>query len=157
MILDEREHRFWFNVNSHTSGATPEESDHTSVKIRCEAARSEGRVVGVVAKQPKSLQRFAGNPRLNMPDGLPFRLTDYLELVDWTGRQVREDKRGSIEEGLPCILKRLDIAEDHWLYMTQNFESSFKTLVGAVHSLEKVCREMGYQRMSGRSSCEALL
>ena len=92
-----------------------------------------------------------------MPDGLPFRLTDYLELVDWTGRQVREDKRGSIEEGLPCILNRLDIEKDHWLYMAQNFESSFKTLVGAVHSLEKVCREMGYQRMPGRSSCEALL
>ena len=91
-----------------------------------------------------------------MPDGLPFRLTDYLELVDWTGRQIREDKRGSIDGDLPCILTRLDIDEEHWLYMTQNFESSFKTLVGAVHSLRKVCEEMGYQRMPGRASCEAL-
>jgi hypothetical protein len=40
--------------------------------------------------------------------------------------------------------------------MTQNFESSFKTLVGAVHSLRKVCEQMGYQRMPGRSSCEAV-
>ncbi len=135
---------------------TPEGSDHTSIKSRCEAAKSEGRVEGVLAKQPKALQRFAGNPRLDMPEGLPFRLTDYLELVDWTGRQIREDKRGSIDEDLPCILTRLDIDEEHWLYMTQNFESSFKTLVGAVHSLRKVCEEMGYQRMPGRSSCEAL-
>ena len=135
---------------------TPEESEHTSVKSRCEAVNSEGRVEGVVAKQPKLLQRFVGNPRLNMPDGLPFRLLDYLELVDWTGRQIREDKRGSIDSDLPCILTRLDIDEEHWLYMTQNFESSFKTLVGAVHSLRKVCNEMGYQRMPGRSSCEAL-
>lgn len=135
---------------------TPEESEHTSVKSRCEAANSEGRVEGVVAKQPKNLQRFIGNPRQEMPDGLPFRLLDYLELVDWTGRQIREDKRGSIDSDLPCILKRLDIDEEHWLYMTQNFESSFKTLVGAVHSLRKVCEEMGYQRMPGRSSCEAL-
>ena len=135
---------------------TPEESEYTSVKIRSEAAASVGRVGGVVAKQPKSLQRFVGNPRQNMPDGLPFRLTDYLELVDWTGRHIREDKGGSIDTQLPCILKRLDIDEEHWLYMTQNFESSFKTLVGAVHSLEKVCREMGYQRIPGRSSCEAL-
>ena len=36
-------------------------------------------------------QRFVGNPRVNMPDGLPFRLTDYLELVDWIGRQIREE------------------------------------------------------------------
>ena len=135
---------------------TPEESEHTSIKSRCEAVKSEGRVDGVVAKQPKSLQRFVGNPRLNKPDGLPFRLVDYLELVDWTGRQIRSDKRGAIDEDVPCILRRLDIDEDHWLYMTQNFESSFKTLVGAVHSLRKVCVEMGYQRMPGRSSCEAL-
>ena len=78
---------------------THEESEHTSVKSRCEAANSEGRVEGVVGKQPKLLQRFIGNPRLNIPYSLPFRLLDYLELVDWTGRQIREDKRGSIDSG----------------------------------------------------------
>ena len=127
-----------------------------SVKTRCEAAKSQGRVEGVISKQPKQLQRFVGNPRQNIPDGLPFRLVDYLELMDWTGRQIREDKRGSIDSDLPFILQRLDIDEEHWLYMTQNFESSFKTLVGAVHTLRKVCRDLGYQRMPGRSSCEAL-
>ena len=55
---------------------------------------SRGEVV--ISKQPKQLQRFVGNPRQNMPDGLPFRLADYLELVDWTGRQIREDKRGQL-------------------------------------------------------------
>ena len=111
---------------------TPERSEHTSIKRRCEAAKSEGRVPGVVVKQPCQLERFVGYPHTNMPAGLPFRLTDYLELVDWTGRQIREDKRGAIDSDLPVILERLDIEEDHWLYMTQNFESSFKTLVGSV-------------------------
>ena len=91
-----------------------------------------------------------------MPVELPFRLLDYLELVDWTGRQIREYKRGAIDNALPTILERLDIDEDHWLYMTQNFESSFKTLVGSVYSLKKACRSFGYQRMLGRRACEAL-
>ena len=91
-----------------------------------------------------------------MPNGLPFRLMDYLKVVEWTGRQIREEKRGAIDEELPCILTRLDIDEEHWLYMTQNFESCFKTLVGAVHSLRKACAEMCYQRIPGRSTCEAL-
>jgi len=47
-------------------------------------------------------------------------------------------------------MTRLDIVEDHWLYMTQNFESSFKALVGAGYSLKKVCKEMGYQRLLAR-------
>ena len=136
--------------------STPEASDHTSIKSRCKAAKSSGRVDGVKAKQPARLWRFVGIPRQDMPDGLPFRLVDYLELIDWTGRQIREGKRGAIDDGLPGILKRLDIDGEHWLYMTQHFESSFKTLVGAVHSLKKACKELGYQRMPGRSSCEVL-
>ena len=90
-----------------------------------------------------------------MPDGLPFKLSDYLELVDWTGRQIRKDKRGSINESLPCILERLEIEEEHWLYMTQNFESSFKSLVGSLYSLKQACAALGYQRMPGRAACES--
>lgn len=52
-----------------------------------------------------------------MPKGLPFRLGYYLELVDWTGRQFREDKRGAIAQNLPPILDRLGIEPKHWLSM----------------------------------------
>jgi hypothetical protein len=44
-----------------------------------------------------------------MPNGLPFQLTDYLELVDWTGRILMDDKRGAIPETTPPILQQLDI------------------------------------------------
>ena len=136
---------------------TPETSAHTSIKRRCEAAKSEGRVPGIVSKQPCQLERFVGYTRAEMPEGLPFRLTDYLELVDWTGRQIRGGKRGAIDNDLPAILERLDIEEDHWLYMTQNFESSFKTLVGSVYSLKRACRSLGYKRIPGKRACETLL
>ena len=45
---------------------TPETSEFTSVKKRVVAARHQ--------KQPKPLYPFVGNPRENMPDGLPFHL-----------------------------------------------------------------------------------
>ncbi len=57
---------------------TPESSDFTSVKAHIESLRIEQRTA-------PSLFPFAGNPREPMPDGIPFRLTDYLQLVDWTG------------------------------------------------------------------------
>jgi hypothetical protein len=43
--------------------------------------------------------------------------------VDWTGRIIREDKRGSINEALPPILQRLDISHEQWLINTTKFES----------------------------------
>ncbi|WP_394170949.1 hypothetical protein [Saccharospirillum alexandrii] len=84
-----------------------------------------------------------------MPAGLPFRLQDYLELVDWTGRQIRTDKRGSIDQKAPPILERLNIDTDHWIYNTQHFESQFKGLVGTVMSIKAQCQRFGYQRTPG--------
>jgi len=39
----------------------------------------------------KGLMPFAGNPRNNMPQSLPFKLSDYIELVELTGRMIRSD------------------------------------------------------------------
>jgi hypothetical protein len=76
----------------------PEESDHTSIKQRIEQALKTQQPY-----QPGSLFPFVGNLRKDMPDGLPFNLADYLELVDWSGRIMREDKKGYISEHLPTI------------------------------------------------------
>ena len=50
-----------------------------------------------------------------MPPGLAFNLLDYIELLDWTGRQIREDKLGSIDAAIPPALARIDISPAHWL------------------------------------------
>ncbi|MEX1213623.1 MAG: hypothetical protein WEB54_01190, partial [Saccharospirillum sp.] len=97
-------------------------------------------------KQPQPLFPFFGYPRQGMPAGLPFRLQDYLELVDWTGRHIRQDKRGSIDQKQTPILERLNIDSEHWVYNTQNFECQFKGLVGTALSINAQYQKFGYQR-----------
>ncbi len=97
---------------------------------------------------------FAGYPRNNMPKGLPFRLTDYLVLVDWSGRIMREDKRGAISEQTPPVLQQLNIEPKHWLYLTKNFESPFKGMVGSVFKLKQTCVALGYERTPGLGACK---
>jgi len=87
-----------------------------------------------------------------MPTGIAFSLIDYLELVDWTGRQIRDDKRGSIPDSESPILQRLGISAAHWVYLCTNFESRFKGLVGTVHSLKQHCAGFGYKTIRNRSS-----
>ena len=88
-----------------------------------------------------------------MPQGIPFKADDYIELVDWTGRIIRSDKRGAIPENMPPILQRLNQDAENWLYITQNSESRFKRFVGAAHKLRKVCNALGLQRCTGLRAC----
>jgi REP element-mobilizing transposase RayT len=129
---------------------TPEESDHTSVQRRISAVREGGH-------QPEQLFPFAGNPRSPMPEGMPFRLSDYLELVDWSGRCLREDKRGAIDGKLPPILERLQIDPRHWLYLNRNFESRLKSLVGSAHVVRHACKHLGKRWVHGIRDCERYL
>lgn len=134
--------------------SSPEQSDYTSAQQRIMTAQQSNRQAR--PKQPKSLFPFVGYPRQQMPEGLPFRLQDYLELLDWTGRQMRRGKKGKIDESLSPILERLNIDPDKWLYTSMNFESSFKSLVGSTYSLISTCRKLGYQRTPGRSASALL-
>jgi len=127
---------------------TPEASDHTSIKKRINAAKE-------YLDQPKPLAQFVGNPREPMPQSLPFHLKDYIEL-DWTGRIVRQNKRGSIDDNLPSILDRLNIEPEYWLIMATKFESKFKSLVGSIYELKRAARSLGYKRTPGLSNRRAV-
>ena len=132
---------------------TPETSDHTSIKQRIQNAQQVTQP-NHPRQQAKILMPFVGYPRENMPKGLPFRLTDYIELVDWTGRILREDKRGAISEQTPPVLQRLNIEPKHWLYLSKNFESPFKGMVGSVFKLKQTCVALGYERTPGLRGCK---
>jgi hypothetical protein len=108
------------------------DSAYTSIKRRCEQAE-QAKQPNHKSQQAIGLLPFVGNPRAQIPNGLPLRLTDYLALVDWTGRMLRDDKRRSILEDVPPILEQLNIGPKHWCYLSQHFESEFKSLVGFFH------------------------
>ncbi|MCW8943803.1 MAG: transposase [Sedimenticola sp.] len=141
---------------------TPESSDYTSIQRRIrftEALPSTERSHSYTEGdfQPAVLQSFVGYPREKMPTGIPFCLMDYLELVDWTGRAIREDKRGSISPDLPPILNRLQINPNAWLTMTTSFEGRFKSLVGRIDKMHAACELLGIHWAQGINSCRQLL
>ena len=127
---------------------TPERSDHTSIKARLEAAKGGN-------AQPTKLAKFVGNPTESTPSALPFHFKDYMDLVDWTGRIVRTDKRGAIDANLPPILERLAIEPEYWIVLTTRFESRFKSLVGCAHQLKRAARALGFKRTPGLTNCKA--
>lgn len=135
---------------------TPENSHHTSIKRRIKKAKTVTSP-NHIRQQPSELLAFVGNPRANMPKGLPFRLQDYIELVDWTGRQVRENKRGVIHSQLPSIIDRIGIDHDRWLNVATHFEAKFKGLVGRCALVRNTAAQFGQHHVVGVNACKALL
>lgn len=129
----------------------PESSEYTSIKLRCETLKDKSKL-----EQPETLMPFIGNPREPMPQGLPFHLEDFINLVDWSGRTIREGKRGRINNELPPIIERLDIEPKAWLSLVTQFESLFQSLVGEKEPVEIAAQKLGYKRMPSQAHCIAL-
>ncbi len=84
------------------------------------------------------------------PRYLFYSLVDYIELVDQTGRAIREDKRGFINNSLPNILNRLSIDGNEWLINCKHFENRLGRAVGRINNLiqhAKHQKQQWFQRM----------
>ncbi|VAW93159.1 Mobile element protein [hydrothermal vent metagenome] len=138
-----------------TIAKTPQASNHTSIRQRIIAAQ-QSHSPNQVSQQPNTLYPFFGDPRENSPQGLPFKLTDYIELVDWTGHILRKGKCGNISNTLPPVLERLGIEADNWLYLSKHFERPFKNLVGTALSMKRSCLKIGKCWVHGISESKRL-
>jgi hypothetical protein len=80
---------------------------------------------------------------------LPLSLAEYLQLLDWTGRQIRHDKRGAIPADLAPILKRLHVVGDAWLDQVQHFGRWFRRAVGRATTLADTAAQRGRRWLHG--------
>jgi hypothetical protein len=133
---------------------TPEESDFTSIQERIQAFSQND--CESEAKPPLShLLGFTGDESLNSHAAdIPFRLDEYIALVDWTGRTIRRDKRGSIPEHLPPIFERLRMSPDDWLKAVQKASHRYGLAKGPLERIKEYAERLGKKWMHGQSYCK---
>jgi REP element-mobilizing transposase RayT len=114
---------------------TPEQSDYTSIQER------------ILHPQNTSLRSFAEQEA----DGIPFNIKDYLELVDWGGREVKRHKRGYIPAHAPPILIRLRMDAAPVLdYLAKDDIPSLGAL-GPVSMLKAFAKSVGRRFIKGHA------
>jgi hypothetical protein len=106
------------------------------------AAKSYGRMAARVRQSLSGLLHFPA-PRASNKGFLSLTLDAYLELLDWTGRQLHPDKKGAIPETTPPILERLGIKVSGWLDLVDNLCKWFGVAVGRVEQLEQEATRVG--------------
>ncbi len=68
---------------------------------------------------------------------------EYLSLVDYTGREIRADKRGAIEGPAPAALARLGCRPETWTRQVLAVKSDYSWAMAAVECLIEKATEMG--------------
>ena len=141
---------------------TPEESEFTSAYERIQARllkedRSRRATLRDGWLSPVELQTVEASlistsrQRASDRGFLPLKLEQYLQLLDWSGRQVRTDKRGVIPDQLAPILERLRISTTCWVDMINGFGRWFHRVVGRPPSMVAECERRGGTWMHGIS------
>ncbi|CAM3670209.1 hypothetical protein VA7868_00214 [Vibrio aerogenes CECT 7868] len=121
---------------------TPETSQYTSLKKRLDALEEH-------QPTPHGLYPFIGDRHPEQPAGIPFRLSDYIEWVDFTGRQLRQDKCGYISQDQPAILTRLSLSQTKALKLVTHLERRRKRWIGSPGHLLLAKQRLNKKRIDG--------
>nr|WP_306174607.1 transposase [Alteromonas stellipolaris] len=127
---------------------TPENSRYTSIYARLQAVKSK--------LKTSALLPFSGEHRQPDRKEIPIKLSDYLELVDTTGRIIRDDKPGYIHSNYAPILSRLGISQVHWQSLTTRFEKLFSYAAGCETTMRGFKQNTNRQRARGIKNAKLL-
>ncbi|MGB4857937.1 MAG: hypothetical protein WBP11_01280 [Dokdonella sp.] len=81
----------------------------------------------------------------------------YLELIDWTARQLRPDKRGRIAVDTPPILAKLGLHDRQWQYQVLGIESRYYRAIGSAAALIEKAQAMGQCWLKGLGAAQRLV
>ncbi len=161
---------------------TPEASDYTSIQERVvglqgeqkegmsEAGSQETETVkgsevtldGERLRPEAKMQVLPRAPLMpfdvteQLPWAVPFAFEEYLELVDWTGRALRQDKPGYIAARVPKLLDRLGIDGKQFIGYSECLLKAFGTAVGAPASLTSLCARRQTKYLRGVRAARAV-
>ena len=80
----------------------------------------------------------------------------YLALMEWTGRQLRADKRGALSGGMEDILVKLGLDVAAWVDTVREFGRMFHHAVGSRNNLRAQARRRNCCRAWGTASARAM-
>ena len=120
---------------------TPEGSDYASIQQRIlqwnKVQKAAVTITDNTIPKPK-LMPLIQQHRDPHQHSIGFTLKDYIELVDWAGRAVREDKRGAIDISTPPILQRLGIESEAFVeHMQGKHKEHYPKLMGRLDKIQQ--------------------
>ena len=96
---------------------------------------------------------LVGGSRASDKGFLPMSVANYLELLDWTARELR----GATLASAAPIFERLGIDAEVWCELTRDFGKLFATVAGKPKVIESTRSRHRHQRYKIRNRAKELL
>jgi REP element-mobilizing transposase RayT len=110
-----------------------EDSDYTSIQARIHQLQNQPE------ERTPALMPFSENKKdQEYPMKLPYGLQDYLELVDWSGRVTRADKKGHINAKAPQLLTSLKLSPSQWKLLAQEIQKESTTMLNGLNKVVNI-------------------
>jgi hypothetical protein len=139
---------------------TPEASDFTSIQQRLRQLAQQGKKAKktTTKSQPAiPLMPLVKQGRDQHKNAIGFALGDYLELVDWAGRIIREDKRGAIPGEAPPILQRMGLEPRRYLeHLQGNAPTEEPAMLGRFERIKQAAKTLGRCFIKGTGEAQRL-
>lgn len=135
--------------------STPEESEFTSIYQRIRTLRQSASEEKKANRECPAI-RLKPFSRSTTAHTIPYPLDHYIELLDWTGRAIRDDKRGAINSKLPPIAARLNIDGEAWQAAMQPHGNVFGRAMGRLDHLRLHAQTLGQVWVRGLRKAERL-
>ncbi|HEY6641302.1 hypothetical protein [Povalibacter sp.] len=132
---------------------TPQQSDFTSIYQRIQQFRC---VEQGSLSNPSLPHLRLFKTATQRAQALPCELEEYVALVDWTGRAIRSDKRGSIDSRRPALLQRLSIDAIAWEQAMQREGNVFGRALGKLNHLKLHAQTLGQSWIRGVRQAEKM-
>ncbi|WP_261817279.1 transposase [Vibrio gallicus] len=120
-----------------------EASEYTSVYERVHGVSHQDEQQSEPPCNKKALFGFVGDTSESEQCGIPYSLLDYIELVDWSGRTIRNDKPGAIVASHPKLLHSLGLDTETWMSLASNFGKDYQGAVGTLDELALFAEHTG--------------
>ena len=118
-------------------------SQYTSAHERINCNASKYMIAAPESCPIKPLYGFVGDKAQQTSQYIPFLLIDYLELLDWTSRVLRDDKRGVVLGTHPQLLHVLGIDDQTWCELASSFGKNYHGAVGSLEELASYAEHTG--------------
>jgi REP element-mobilizing transposase RayT len=132
----------------------PEEAEFTSICQRIKKMR-EVRPQHRIDAPSMRLRCFADQTQ-HKKAAIPYSSVDYLQLVDWTGRSIRQGKHGQIDDKLPPILSRLSIDPEVWQLAMARKGTIFGRAMGRLDLMRLHAATLGQSWVRGLKRAERM-